>query len=361
MLTIIADENIANLDDYMAFHNTRIIKLKGRDINQQAIDRYRPHALFIRSVTPITADTISDFINIRFIGSATIGTDHVNQDHLNQHGIAFANAKGCSRHSVAQYVITAILSLRPEYQNKPASLGIIGLGNIGSTLAKYAKDLGWHILGYDPFLAKSDLNNSQLDDLLQNSDIVSIHTPLTKGGDHPTHQLFSKAYLSKLQNNAMLINSARGEIIHQEDLLTAITQKNLQVVLDVFPDEPNIDKVLLDQLVIATPHIAGYTLEGKLRGTDMIYQAFCHHFNLPILQHLKPLLPPNPHTWANFKYSIHNRPTQPLKQFYDICQDDINLRTVGPQGVHAIDFDNLRKNYALRREWVFDDLNSNDN
>ncbi|WP_066802278.1 4-phosphoerythronate dehydrogenase [Moraxella oblonga] len=353
MITILADENIAHLHEYFDNHHVRMIQLKGRDINQSFIDKYNPDVLLIRSVTPINANVISNIKNVKFIGSATIGTDHVDTDFLKKHHVHFTNAKGCSKHSVAQYVITAILTKNPHFINKKITLGIIGLGNIGKTLTQYAKDLNWEILGYDPYLPKSDLNNSDLENLLQKSDVVSIHTPLTKTGDYPTHQLFNKNTLSHLKNNAILINTARGEIINQEDLLTAIDNKNLQVILDVFPFEPTIDKVLLDKLQIATPHIAGYTTDGKLRGTDMIYQAFCHFFDLPILKNMNDLLPINDFYWQNLKDNLLDNNHHILKSYYDIIKDDISLRQICCDVVLGSDFDKLRKNYELKREWLY--------
>ena len=351
MLTVLCDENIAHLDTYFLAHAITPIKLAGRDITQSAIDKYNPDALLIRSVTPIKQNTIDDFKNIQFIGSATIGTDHVDTELLGQHGIFFANAKGCSKHSVAQYVISTILTLCPDFLYKKINLGIVGLGNIGSTLAKYANDLNWQIFGYDPYLPPSPLNNCSLDNLLKNSDVVSIHTPLTKHGNHPTYQLFYQKTLSSLKDDALLINSARGEIIHQDDLIQAINQKNIKAVLDVFPFEPTIDKLLLDKLTLATPHIAGYTLEGKLRGTDMIYQAFCQYFDLPPLKNFYELLPNNPHHWQHLKNNISL-----LKTYYDIHKDDKSLRAISDnQGIFGNDFDKLRKNYPLKREWLFDE------
>ncbi|WP_375540324.1 4-phosphoerythronate dehydrogenase [Moraxella nasovis] len=354
MLTVIADENIAHVHDY--FNHVRLITLKGRDINQSVIDQYTPDALLIRSVTPVNEQTFHDLKNVKFIGSATIGTDHVDEAFLAKNDICFANAKGCSKHSVAQYVITAIFHVCPNALSNGVTLGIIGLGNIGSTLAKYAKDLNWDILGHDPYLPPSSINNTTFDDLLDGSDIISIHTPLTHTGNYPTHQLFNQSAFGKIKHNALLINTARGEIIYQDDLLQAIDDKNLQVILDVFPHEPNIDKALLDRLAIATPHIAGYTLEGKLRGTDMIYQNFCRYFGLPITQKLDDLLPPNPHTWHNIKTALQNQDTPTLQSHYDIQKDDDSLRQVcHADGVMGNDFDELRKNYHLKREWLFND------
>lgn len=351
MITILADENISALDEYFGIN---VIKLKGREINQSAIDKYNPDALLIRSVTPINANHIPNPKNIKFIGSATIGTDHVDELFLKNHHIHFANAKGSSKHSVAQYVITAILSKNPHLLNKKITLGIIGLGNIGRTLAKYAQDLNWQILGYDPYLPKSELNNSSFNDLLKNSDVVSIHTPLTKTGNYPTYQLFNQAIFNHLKNNAILINTARGEIICQDDLLKAIDDKNLQVILDVFPFEPTIDKILLDKLTIATPHIAGYTLDGKLRGTDMIHQAFCEFFNLPISKSMNDLLPLNDFYWQRLNNELNNGNVDVLKSYYDILKDDEQLRQICTDKVHGADFDKLRKNYELKREWVYE-------
>ena len=349
-LTILADENIAHLDDY--FSEFTLIKIKGRDITD-AIDHHNPDALLIRSVTPINASTIKNTQNIRFIGTATIGIDHVDTHFLTHHGIHFANATGCSKHSVAQYVITAILTKNPILVHQKITLGVIGLGNIGSTLVNYANDLGWQVLGYDPYLPPSPMNNSTFDELLAHSDVISIHTPLTKHGDYPTYQLFNQATFDKIKNHAILINSARGEIIHQDDLLTAIDKKNLHVILDVFPHEPYIDKALLDKITIATPHIAGYTLEGKLRGTDMIYQAFCDYFNLPITQHMDNLLPPNPYHWQSLKNHLLADNHHILTTYYDILKDDEMLRSICTDKVAGTDFDCLRKEYHLKREWRY--------
>lgn len=354
MITILADENIASLDDYFNHDEMTLIKLKGREIHQSAIDKYNPDALLIRSVTPINADNILNPKSIKFIGSATIGTDHVDENFLKRHHIHFANAKGSSKHSVAQYVITAILTKHPNLIHQKITLGIIGLGNIGSTLAKYASDLNWDILGCDPYLPKSTLNNSSFDELLKNSDIISIHTPLTKTGNYPTYQLFTQSVFKQLKDNAILINSARGEIICQNDLLKAIDDKNLQVVLDVFPFEPSIDKKLLNKLTIATPHIAGYTLDGKLRGTDMIYRSFCEFFNLPILKNMDELLSPNEFYWQHLKEMLLKGNVEFLTNYYDILKDDNELRRVCTDKVYGSDFDRLRKDYELKREWVYE-------
>ena len=374
-LTIVADSNIASLDEFFnpvalgqnTEQQVQVIRVAGRDINAQLMADVQPDVLLIRSVTSINESLLSDNNSVKFVGSATIGTDHVDQEYLAERNITFANAAGCSKHSVAQYVVTAILTLRPQYwqqSTKPLTLGIIGLGNIGSTLAQYANDLGWKILGYDPLLATSDINNASLEQVLSQSDIVSLHVPLTDKkdtdaqgavsnsisnnvSDYPTRHLINAETLTLMSPHTMLINSARGPVIDAAALEADIDATERQVVLDVFEHEPQISESLLSKLAIATPHIAGYTLEGKLRGTQIIYDALCEKLAvLPVLS-MHQLLPLNTYLW--FKLKEH---TDRLQKFYDIRKDDAALRNKITNGkVKGSDFDQLRRDYHLRREW----------
>ncbi len=376
-LTIVADSNIASLDEFFnpvalgqnTEQQVQVIRVAGRDINAQLMADVQPDVLLIRSVTSINESLLSDNNSVKFVGSATIGTDHVDQEYLAERNITFANAAGCSKHSVAQYVVTAILTLRPQYwqqSTKPLTLGIIGLGNIGSTLAQYANDLGWKILGYDPLLATSDINNASLEQVLSQSDIVSLHVPLTDKkdtdaqdavsnsisisnnvSDYPTRHLINAETLTLMSPHTMLINSARGPVIDAAALEADINANERQVVLDVFEHEPQISESLLSKLAIATPHIAGYTLEGKLRGTQIIYDALCEKLAvLPVLS-MHQLLPLNTYLW----FELKEHPDR-LQKFYDIRKDDAALRNKITNGkVKGSDFDQLRRDYHLRREW----------
>ena len=374
-LTIVADSNIASLDEFFnpvalgqnTEQQVQVIRVAGRDINAQLMADVQPDVLLIRSVTSINESLLSDNNSVKFVGSATIGTDHVDQEYLAERNITFANAAGCSKHSVAQYVVTAILTLRPQYwqqSTKPLTLGIIGLGNIGSTLAQYANDLGWKILGYDPLLATSDINNASLEQVLSQSDIVSLHVPLTDKkdtdaqdavsnsisnnvSDYPTRHLINAETLTLMSPHTMLINSARGPVIDAAALEADIDATERQVVLDVFEHEPQISESLLSKLAIATPHIAGYTLEGKLRGTQIIYDALCEKLGvLPVLS-MHQLLPLNTYLW----FELKEHPDR-LQKFYDIRKDDAALRNKVTNGkVKGSDFDQLRRDYHLRREW----------
>ena len=384
-LTIVADSNIASLDEFFnpvalgqnTEQQVQVIRVAGRDINAQLLADMQPDVLLIRSVTPISESLLANNNSVKFVGSATIGTDHVDQDYLAARNITFANAAGCSKHSVAQYVVTAILTLRPEYwhqqSTKPLTLGIIGLGNIGSTLVQYASDLGWQVLGYDPLSPASDINNATLEQILHQSDMVSLHVPLTDKkdtntqviitddvvsdsisnnisnnvSDFPTRHLINAETLALMSPHTMLINTARGPVIDAAALEADIDATERQVVLDVFEHEPQINESLLSKLAIATPHIAGYTLEGKLRGTQIIYDALCEKLAvLPVLS-MHQLLPLNTYLWSELK----ENPDRLLK-FYDIKKDDAALRNKVTHGkVKGVDFDQLRRDYHLRREW----------
>lgn len=271
-------------------------------------------------------------------------------------------------------MLTAIFNLRPQslvsnnsgisdIQAVPVKLGIIGLGNIGSTLASYAADLGWQILGYDPLLPASAINNASFEQVLTQSDVISLHVPLTRveDSDYPTYHLIDKQALAKIANSTILINSARGPVISEADLLLDFDNNpQRRVVLDVFEHEPVVTAELLNKLSIATPHIAGYTLEGKLRGTQIIFDEFLNVFGpqglgevaVEAVYLMDELLPENPYRWQQLKQA----PEQ-LPKFYDIEADDALLRESVDNEADAVlgpDFDALRKNYALRREWLFD-------
>lgn len=367
-LTIIADSNIASLDEFfnvstLGKNNKRpvnIISVAGRAINAQLLAEYQPNVLLIRSVTPVGEVLLANNNSVQFVGSATIGTDHVDQAYLAARNITFANAAGCSKHSVAQYVLSAILTLRPQYfqqSTSPATLGIIGLGNIGSTLVEYAHELGWQVLGYDPLLPESNINNASFEQVLSQSNVISLHVPLTdkkdatnpNGSDYPTRHLIDKEALAAMPADTMLINSARGPVINADALQADIARTGRQVVLDVFEHEPEIAANLLCKLAIATPHIAGYTLEGKLRGTQMIYDALCEKLAVAPVQTMHKLLPLNMFLWSELKAHPDR-----LVKFYDIMADDAALRDKLIDGqIKGSDFDQLRRDYHLRREWQF--------
>ncbi len=354
-MKIVADENLA-FTDYFFSEFGEIQSLAGRTISND--DLKDCEALLVRSVTKVNAELIKN-TPIKFVGSATIGTDHLDISALENHQIPWANAAGCNAQAVAEYVVTALLTLRPELIDAGQSfcLGVVGLGNVGTRLVALAQFLDWRVIGYDPFVQHPAVEQVDFQTLLNQSDAISIHVPLTQKTDHSqqhaTHHLFNESALSQMKRDAILINSARGSVVEEKALLNDIKKNKRLVVLDVFEHEPQISAGLLNALALATPHIAGYSLEGKARGTQMIYQSFCQIFDkladkdfVPLLDACEPLLALNEN--ANFKSEL----MQNLSAIYDIRRDDRALRACLKDGaIQQKAFDDLRKNYPLRREW----------
>lgn len=348
-MKIIADENLA-FTDYFFAEFGEISHKAGRTLT--AHDVQDADALLVRSVTQVNAELLQDS-QIKFVGSATIGTDHLDIQTLDAHHIAWSNAAGCNAQAVAEYVITALLHVKPDllHANQDFTLGVIGLGNVGSRLVKMAKLLGWQVIGYDPFVQLDDVEQVDFDSLLKRANAISIHVPLTKTGTHPTYHLIDAKAFDKMAADTILINSARGPVVAEADLVADIQTTGRKVVLDVFEHEPEIRAEVLDLITLVTPHIAGYSLEGKARGTQMIYEAFCQTFGFESDKRFESQLPVCEQYFKDqdFKTVL----AQYLSQIYDIARDDANLRACVKDGkVEQKAFDHLRKTYPLRREWA---------
>ncbi|SDB93240.1 4-phosphoerythronate dehydrogenase [Acinetobacter boissieri] len=346
-MKIIADENLA-LTDYFFSEFAQVVSLAGRTLTHAEVEN--ADALLVRSVTKVNQQLLQES-KVQFVGSATIGTDHLDIDYLQQNHIDWANAAGCNAQAVAEYVITALLYLKPQllHAEKTFTLGVIGLGNVGQCLARVAQAMGWQVIGYDPFVSHQEIKQVTFDELLQQADAVSIHVPLTQTGDHATHHLFNECTLAQLRPHAILINSARGAVISEQALLADIQKTQRDVVLDVFEHEPKISQAVLDAVKLVTPHIAGYSLEGKARGTQMIYEAFCHHISHHPNKDFRTQLP----DCEQFNQPLTTAIAQHMGQIYNILQDDQNLRACVQDGIVSQQaFDALRKNYPLRREWA---------
>ncbi|WP_180055745.1 4-phosphoerythronate dehydrogenase [Acinetobacter sp. YH12142] len=348
-MKIVADENLA-FTEYFFAEFGEIKQAAGRTLTHE--DVKEADALLVRSVTQVNADLIQQTA-LKFVGSATIGTDHLEITALEKQGIAWSNAAGCNAQAVAEYVITALLYVKPELlnANEQFTLGIVGLGNVGSRLAVMAELFGWNVIGYDPFVQSDHVKQVEFAELLKKADAISIHVPLTKVGEYPTYHLINAAALAVMKPSAILINSARGPVVEEAALIADIQQTQRKVVLDVFEHEPEISAALLDLIYVVTPHIAGYSLEGKARGTQMIYEAFCQTFKQPINKAFESQLPvcEQYFTGADFKTVLQRY----LKDIYDIARDDANLRACLKDGkVDQKAFDYLRKTYPLRREWA---------
>nr|WP_278250138.1 4-phosphoerythronate dehydrogenase PdxB [Photorhabdus tasmaniensis] len=325
--------------------------ISGRPVPEGALDN--ADAFMIRSVTKVNEELLKGS-TVKFIGTATAGTDHVDQQWLSQVGIGFSAAPGCNAIAVVEYVFSALMLLaeRDNFELKDKVVGIIGVGNVGSRLAERLSTLGIRTLLCDPPRAeRGDAGEFwPLEKLAKEADILTFHTPLNTSGPYKTLHLAGAELLSALPDNRILINASRGEVVDNQALLAELKRgKKLSVVLDVWEPEPDLSLPLLELVDIGTPHIAGYTLEGKARGTTQVFEAYCEFLGQPRKVALSELLPEPDFN----RVALHGNVTQStLKRLihlvYDVRRDDTPLRQVAGQKGQ---FDLLRKNYLERREW----------
>ncbi|AGB77356.1 phosphoglycerate dehydrogenase-like oxidoreductase [Enterobacteriaceae bacterium strain FGI 57] len=310
-------------------------------------------ALMVRSVTKVN-ETLLANQSIKFVGTATAGTDHVDQAWLAQAGIGFSAAPGCNAIAVVEYVFSSLLYLaeRDGFTLTDRTVGIVGVGNVGGRLQKRLEALGVRTLLCDPPRADNGDEGDfrTLDELVQEADILTFHTPLFKDGPYKSLHLADEALIRRLKPGAILINACRGPVVDNAALLKCLEAgQDLSVVLDVWEPEPDLNLALLDKVDIGTSHIAGYTLEGKARGTTQVFEAYSKFIGQAQQVALDTLLPP-----PEFgRITLHGKLCQPtLKRLvhlvYDVRRDDAPLRKVA--GIPG-EFDKLRKNYLERREW----------
>ena len=352
MLKITVDENIANAEEVFSGLG-EVELLSGREItNEILIDS---NVLIVRSITNVN-ENLLEGTKVKFVGTATIGKDHIDVEYLNNNNIAFIEAKGCNAEAVKEYVFTAITEVlvQKKLRFKDLSLGIIGVGNIGSIVAKCADALGMKTILNDPPLKRKTGNEiyKDLNEALQ-ADIITLHVPLNREGTDKTFHLFDYANLNLLKNNSILINSSRGSIIDNEALEKIIDKKNLTVILDVWENEPEINSSLLKKVFIGTPHVAGYSYEGKINGAMMIYSALCRFLNKEESYSIKPLKVDNSVIEVTKNESIEISLQKIFGKIYDIRKDDNDLRKSLDEEKDETGkyFDKLRKGYPLRREF----------
>ncbi len=338
-LNIVADENMPQIEKLFS-NIANITRLSGRQIKQK--DLINTDALLCRSVTSVNQALLAN-TKVQFVGTATIGTDHLDIDYLTAKKINWVNAAGCNSEAVAQYVLSAISSwlLKTGKQFKHICVGIAGAGNVGSALEVYLKRLGAKVLLCDPPLEQAqDPRQFHRLSALQNCDVISLHVPLVKTGKNATYHMVNSPWLAKLNSNQLVINAARGAVIDNKALVNYLSGSNCaSFVLDVFEDEPNINSALVKQCFLATPHIAGHTLEGKLRGSYKVYQAFCEHFDLKTQWPESCLYPKlQEYQWCEEDVSKN------LLSIYNINKDSQALKLIKPEQMQ-VNFDRMRKNY----------------
>jgi len=331
--------------------------LSGREITPSVVGD--ANVLLVRSVTRVDSDLLAGS-KVRFVGTATIGFEHIDVEYLSKRNIGFASAPGSNANSAAEYVIAGLLEIGQRHNVKleGKSIGIIGAGNVGGRVAKKCAALGMKVLLNDPPLERQtgDAKYLPLKELL-GCDFVTLHTPLTFKGADKTFHLVDERFFKSLKAGCVFLNTSRGGVVETSALKTAIKSGRLKaVVLDVWENEPHIDTELLEMVDIGTPHIAGYSLDGKIAGMIMIYKAVCKYFGLESKFDTKDFLPEPDLPQLEVKAKVGAEQEvfrEAVEKIYDIRKDDSNLRWVldRPQGKRSKFFDELRKNYRVRREF----------
>jgi len=353
-MRIVADENVPLLDAFFAQYGD-IRRLPGRSIDRAAVAD--ADVLLVRSVTNVTKAMLEGS-PVRFVGTCTIGTDHLDLDFFQEAGIHWSSAPGCNARGVVDYVLGSLLTLAEieGVELTQRTYGVIGAGQVGGRLVNVLRGLGWKVLVCDPPRQAAEGGDFvSLEQIIEQCDVISLHTPLTKTGDLRTWHLFDRDRLNQLKSGTWLVNASRGAVVDNTALREVLLQReDLQAVLDVWEGEPHVDVALADLCVLATPHIAGYSLDGRQRGTAQIYEAFCAHFERTPSISLQELLPQPwlTHVTLNANCDPAWALAMVCRGVYDPRRDDADFRRslVGEAATQRLAFDALRKHYPPRRE-----------
>ncbi len=350
-MRILADENIPMLEVFARHGQLR--RVAGRSLDRAVLAN--AEVLLVRSVTQVDQALLAGS-QVKFVGTCTIGTDHLDLQYLTQQGIGWASAPGCNARGVVDYVLGALLTLaeRDGVDLSKRCYGVVGAGQVGQRLVQVLRGLGWQVLVCDPPRQQAEGGGYvDLATVLERCDVVSLHTPLTQQGEHPTFHLLGAEQLQSLQQGSWLINASRGAVVDNQALKQLLTQRHdLRVALDVWEGEPQVDAELAQRCDIASAHIAGYSLDGKIRGTSQIYQAFCQHFALADSAAIE--FPAQ--SLLAMELAAHTPVEEALRVIcravYDPRSDDaaFRLSLQGDALTRRAAFDQVRKNYPVRRE-----------
>lgn len=348
MIKIVADNKIPFLEGALE-GVARVEYIPGSEISKNHL--LDAEGLITRTRTQCSRELLEGTA-VRFIASATIGYDHIDTDYCREKGIVWTNAPGCNSSSVQQYVVSTLLwlAVHRKMDLSLKTIGVVGVGNVGSKVAAAAGALGMKVLLNDPPRERKEgsLGFVSLESVLKQSDIISLHVPLNRGGTDNTYQMVGQEFLRRVKQGAILINSSRGGVVDESVLLDGIQSGRLSdVILDVFENEPSINRELLGALTLATPHIAGYSLDGKALGTTMSVRAVSRFFGLGIDSWLPDSVPA-----PEFSELLADTSDEKLytliweifSQTYNVASDHERLRSAPDK------FEKLRGDYPFRRE-----------
>jgi erythronate-4-phosphate dehydrogenase len=300
-----------------------VVYIRGSEICQN--DLKDADALIVRTRTRCDSRLLEG-TNVQFVATATIGFDHIDTDYLQSAGISWMSCPGCNAASVAQYINSTLLVLGIDLES--SVLGVVGCGHVGSLVKAVGEQLGMSVMVSDPPLGRPDFVS--LEEIASKADVITFHVPL----DGTTHYMAGKRFFSMLRKKPWIINSSRGGVVDERELIDALDIGVVRgAVVDTWENEPSINTILLNKVYIGTPHIAGYSADGKVNADNMVIEGLCRHFGIPNPGKIMP--PPLP---SDFVYTGN-----PL-QLYNPLDDSIKLKR------NPDDFERLRGDYPLRRE-----------
>lgn len=336
-MKVVIDNKIPYIREAMEALADEVVYLPGKEITASVVRD--ADALITRTRTQCNRQLLEGS-KVRFIGTATIGFDHIDTEYCREAGITWSNCPGCNASAVEQYLHSVLLLLQQEkhVELKDACLGIVGVGHVGSHILSLAERLGMRILLNDPPRAdRGEEGFVSLETLARECDIITFHTPLERNGEYRTFHLADRDFFHSLRKKPYIINTSRGEVVETEAILEALDKGLIGgAVLDVWENEPHINLELLDKVFIGTPHIAGYSADGKANATRMVLEAFCRFFGKEMNFHIAA--PEQPHR----EYDSDERVRQ--LQMYNPHDDCDMLRA------HPELFEQLRGDYVLRKE-----------
>ncbi|MGM0913980.1 MAG: 4-phosphoerythronate dehydrogenase PdxB [Pseudomonadota bacterium] len=363
-MKILVDANVPAADACFGVLG-EVVRRPGREIAPG--DLRDADALVVRSITRVDAALLAEARRLRFVGTCTIGTDHVDTRLLAERGIAFASAPGCNAEAVVDYVLVSLLTLaeRQGWRLAERRVGVVGAGNVGGRLLHRLSAMGIDCLACDPPRVEAEGHTTpgsgapadfvDLDTLIDECDVLCLHTPLVREGPHATHHLLDAERIAALAPGTVLLNAGRGDCLDGQALRARLAgQGDIAAILDVWEGEPGIDAALRDLVELATPHIAGYSLDGKLRGTHQVTRALCRAFGLPCRVTLDELLPVPPLARLELGpgLSAEEAASLAMRAVYDPRRDHDALRREGRRQGMAAGFDACRAAYPLRREFA---------
>lgn len=339
------DDKIPYIRETLSVITDDTVYINGRDISCE--DVKDADALIIRTRTRCDEHLLAGS-KVRFIATATIGYDHIDTDYLERTGITWVNCPGCNAGSVAQYVGSSLILLHREgIISTNATIGIVGYGHVGSKVEALSRDLGFKTMVCDPPIERGEASACvapipalhTLSSLAEHCDVITFHVPLTRTGSYPTYHIAGKAFFQRLKHRPVIINTSRGGVVDEEALLQALDSGTVsEAVIDTWEKEPDINLRLLEKVYIGTPHIAGYSADGKVNADNMVIDALCSFFSI---ERPPMIVPPD----IDKQGFIPEEGTDDYRLFMYNPMDDSRLLKRSPST-----FEQQRGGYPVRRE-----------